>query len=78
MLQKIKSEWCTESVHTFIEEWNAEQWFEKTYGVTIDNWNFSEDDENVIKKYLHDKPELFIVVYDNCTDMFNIYEIDVS
>ena len=78
MLQKIKKEWYTDGVYNFIKERNADEWFAKTYGTSLDKWDFNVADEDVIRRYLHEKPELYMVVYDDCTDGFNIYEIDIS
>ena len=69
-------EW-TESIFTFVKEWNLEREFEKELGVKLDEWEFDVSDTEAIIKLLNKyrKSENYVVFYDESSNMIAIIRI---
>jgi hypothetical protein len=54
-----------------------EKKFEELLGVTINEWEYDESDIIWITKLLNDDPRKLLVLFDEQSDGFDIYEVKI-
>jgi len=62
---RIVREWFVSDIFDFLRTFGLEQRFLEDEGLeSLDDWDFPVPDEEIILRYLDEKPEKFVVFFD--------------